>query len=119
MADKALGPDAPDDTPVHEAEISVRLSSILYHNGIKTFGAARGMSDAELLRLPNMGKVTLKELRAAFGISASLGAIGKRREALRLLYDARASIDKAIDIEEQFFSHGARHGKADAFRRRN
>jgi DNA-directed RNA polymerase alpha subunit len=53
----------PDNTPINELDLSVRLTNSLCWAGYTTFGSAKSLSDDELLRLPNLGRRSLKEWR--------------------------------------------------------
>lgn len=50
--------------PWNYVGISTRLSTILSREGIETIGQLDALTDAELLRLPNLGRLTLDEARA-------------------------------------------------------
>lgn len=47
--------------------LSVRAENCLRNEGINTLAALRGKTDAELLRIPNLGRRTFNELRRIQG----------------------------------------------------
>jgi DNA-directed RNA polymerase alpha subunit len=53
------------DVTLDRLEISVRASNCLKLADAKTVGEVRAMSDGQLLRLPNFGRKSLKEVRDA------------------------------------------------------
>lgn len=53
------------DTPVTELGLSVRPLGCLFDNEIKTVGEIMDMPDSHMLRMPNLGKKSLKEIRDA------------------------------------------------------
>lgn len=57
---------------IERLELSVRAKRCFKEfTDVKTIGELAGMSDAELLRIPNFGKCTLREVRAALARRAS------------------------------------------------
>lgn len=54
-----------DGITVDRLEISRRASTGLKEAGAKTIGDVRAMTDYELLRTPNFGRKSLKEIRGA------------------------------------------------------
>lgn len=54
-----------EGNPVDELELSVRARTCLRNDDIRTIQQLKRISDAELLRAPNVGRKTLMELRAA------------------------------------------------------
>lgn len=54
-----------DLTPVAELELSSRADNCLNNEGLKTVGEVMAKSDGELLRIPNFGKKSLRELKQA------------------------------------------------------
>ena len=51
------------DTPVESLELSTRLYNCLTtHNGMKTLREVVALSEREMLRTPNLGRVALREL---------------------------------------------------------
>jgi hypothetical protein len=58
-----IGPPYPDEMPTRMLETSVRVANVLQNNDLDFVWQARQATDAELLRMPNFGKVSLAELR--------------------------------------------------------
>lgn len=57
-----------DDTPLNAIEWSVRTANALMNNGgYRTVGEVRSKPDHELLRTPNFGRKSLRELRETIG----------------------------------------------------
>ena len=54
-----------DDTTVKELELSIRADQCLHNEGLKTIGEVLAKSDNELLRMPNFGRKSLRELKEA------------------------------------------------------
>lgn len=52
-----------DETLVSQLELSIRTANCLKNDLIETCGRLYEMSDAELLRIPNLGKKSLHEIR--------------------------------------------------------
>ena len=52
-----------DDVLVEDLALRHHTLYCLQNDSIKTVGAVRGMTDAELLRIPNFGRKSLHELR--------------------------------------------------------
>lgn len=50
---------------INHLEISVRAFNALKSDGITTIAALRAKSDLELLRIPNFGKVSFREVKRA------------------------------------------------------
>lgn len=48
--------------PVDDLDLSARASNVLRNDGINTIGALCAMTERGILRLPNCGRNTLKEL---------------------------------------------------------
>ena len=65
--DEASPSNIPDDALIRNLGLSVRATYSLTENGFTTAGAVRKASDRELLRNPNFGRVSLKEVRAVLG----------------------------------------------------
>jgi DNA-directed RNA polymerase alpha subunit len=59
---EALGPD-PLSEPVLDLELSVRSANCLSNAGIGTVGDLIKWSEAELLRIPNFWRVSLREVK--------------------------------------------------------
>ena len=67
-----LGDRDPLDVRVNELELSVRPANALYNEGIETLRELVAKHDYELLRIPNFGRKSLKEVEEAladFGLS--------------------------------------------------
>ena len=52
-----------DSALISSIKLTVRTTNCLTNAGIKTIGEVRMMSDDQLLDIPNLGKVSLRELR--------------------------------------------------------
>lgn len=52
-----------DDTPVDRLGLSTRTRNALVHEEVLTLAAIRFLTDAELLRLPGLGRKGLNECR--------------------------------------------------------
>ena len=52
-----------DLTPVRDLPLTVRTDNCLHNEGLKTVGEVLARSDIELLRMPNFGKKSLRELK--------------------------------------------------------
>ena len=52
-----------DDTPVKDLELSTRTAHCLHNEGLKTVGEVMAKRDGELLRIPNFGQKSLRELK--------------------------------------------------------
>lgn len=52
-----------DDTPVDRLGLSTRTRNALMNEEVLTLGAIRSLTDAELLRLPGLGRKGLYECR--------------------------------------------------------
>jgi Bacterial RNA polymerase, alpha chain C terminal domain len=61
-----LDPNMPIDKLV---ELSVRSYNCLQAAGLQTVGQVRAMTDKELLRLPNLGRWSLHEIRQIVGVA--------------------------------------------------
>lgn len=63
----------PEDTPIDDlGDIPVRVYHALRNQNLKTVGDIMRTTEAELLRLPNFGRASLKALR---GVMASHGRV--------------------------------------------
>lgn len=74
MMDRKYTQQEWESRPLEEAELSTRAHGALYgydfYNKdcvIRTFGDVINMSDAQLLRIPNFGKLSLEEVRKKIG----------------------------------------------------
>ena len=54
-----------DDTTVKDLELSARAENCLHNEGLKTIGEVSAKSDGDLLRIPNFGRKSLRELKEA------------------------------------------------------
>ena len=62
-----LGPDLPDDTLVEMVRLPTRIRNAENFAGLKTIGDFRETTDATFARIPNLGPVSVKWLRAQLG----------------------------------------------------
>lgn len=63
---------APDAMSAHQMEISVRACRACVREGILTVGAIRAKGPENMLRLPMIGRIGLREIEAAMGGWASV-----------------------------------------------
>lgn len=63
-----------DEISIERLLIGERTKNCLIYEDIKTIGAADKLSDTHLLKIPNMGRKSLTELRAAIAHYKSLVA---------------------------------------------
>lgn len=56
-----------DETPIDMLELTVRSANALKGAEIMTVGEIRKRTDKELLREPNLGKISLREIRSITG----------------------------------------------------
>jgi hypothetical protein len=67
-----------DDMPVSSLPFSVRTDNCLIYAGLATVGELRKCSEANLLGIPNFGRVSLEEVRQVIGGNAvGTGYCGK------------------------------------------
>lgn len=59
--------EPPDNMLLRDVEMSARLRGCLERAGLRTVGQVRGMTDGELRREPNLGRLSVKEARQLFG----------------------------------------------------
>jgi hypothetical protein len=72
---KKLGGRAVESLSVDELELSVRARACLRDLGIRTVGQLAATTEAELLRPPNFGRKSLKELKEILdGLGVELGS---------------------------------------------
>lgn len=62
--------ELPDDTLVENVRFSTRIRNALNSSGLKTVGEIREASDAELLRLQDLGQGSVTHLREKLGLKA-------------------------------------------------
>jgi Bacterial RNA polymerase, alpha chain C terminal domain/Homeodomain-like domain len=70
MTGTADSTDSDPALPIERMGLGTRTSWALQYDGLKTAGELAALTDAELLRIPNVGKVALAEVRGAL---AALG----------------------------------------------
>jgi DNA-directed RNA polymerase alpha subunit len=63
-------PELPDDTMIENVRFSTRVRNALTTAGVKTVGEIREASDATLLSLQDLGKVSVAHLREKLGLKA-------------------------------------------------
>jgi DNA-directed RNA polymerase alpha subunit len=73
MTELSPTPELPDETPTRGANFPTRLKSALFAAGLKTVGEVREMSDEDLLRLPDVGKGAVIQLRRMLGLPSTDG----------------------------------------------
>ena len=62
------------DIKINELELSIRVMSVLLNNGTTTVGLLVKQTESDLLRLPNFGRKSLKEIKEVLcGMSLELG----------------------------------------------
>ena len=66
-------PELPDDTPLAEVELPVRIRNALSAAGLKTVGQVRETSDETLLSVPDLGKTSVAHLRERLGLPSCDG----------------------------------------------
>jgi hypothetical protein len=60
-------PNLPDDTLIEIVRFPTVLRSALMSSGLKTIGEVRATSDADLLRIPDLGNESVRYLRKMVG----------------------------------------------------
>jgi hypothetical protein len=80
QASRALEACSVDDMLIEDMELSVRTRNCFRNDDIVTVGQARQLTDAELLRIPNFGRLTLAEWREALA-ALELQVTGMRNQA--------------------------------------
>ena len=81
-------------------ELSVKLSNLLRAEGITTISQAREYTDAQFLRIPEFGRKSLNELRAAIGD----GVDAPTRRETDKAHDRIEALESRIDELESFIS---------------
>jgi DNA-directed RNA polymerase alpha subunit len=73
-------PELPDDTPIENVRFSTRVRNALTTAGLKPVGEIREASDAMLLSLQDLGKVSIARLRETLGPPSTDGVrpLGKK-----------------------------------------
>ena len=66
-------PELPDDTSIRSVRLPPRIKDALSATGAETVGEVRGMSDRELLALPDLGKASVAQLRELLGLPSTDG----------------------------------------------
>lgn len=61
------------DTPIRDADMSVRATNALVAAGFTTVGSICDKTDPELLRIPNLGRMQLKHVRLRLSQIAAAG----------------------------------------------
>jgi RNA polymerase alpha subunit len=102
----------PDDMPVGKLELSVRAANCLAHSTryttdqpIATVGELRRTPDPELLRFPNFGRVSLKEVRALVPYDPTEYApdfVGALRELLPPLVRIAKALEAIESVANRF-----------------
>ena len=91
---------ANDDIPIDELNLSVRLHSALWRSGINTLSELCMMTDTQLLRVPNLGRKSLNEIKHVLrqrGLTKS-----KKYTEFDLEYFTRLQL-KFDDMELKYF----------------
>ena len=73
-------PELPDDTLLHKVRFSTRIRNALTVAGWKTVGEIREASDATLLRLQDIGRGSVSDLRETLGLSSTEGVRSRDRK---------------------------------------
>jgi DNA-directed RNA polymerase alpha subunit len=66
-------PELPDDMPIASVELPPKVQQALIAAGLRTIGKIREASDAEILRIQNLGQSSLNFLRDTLGLPSSMG----------------------------------------------
>ena len=99
-----------DPTPISELTVSARIRWCLGQYEITTLGKLDEIDDQTLLRIPNFGRKSLAELRAAVDahrryqnpLPINLDRMAEQgRQAASLLYRAGDLLNEACDMLEQ------------------
>ena len=56
-----------DNTLIGELDFSTRVAKALKNDGIETVGQLRALTDGELSRIPNLGRVSVQEIKLVLG----------------------------------------------------
>jgi DNA-directed RNA polymerase alpha subunit len=83
MSDRELidpTPELPDDTPLDDVDLPVRIRNVLVSAGLITVGEVREISDETLLSFQDLGKGSLVYLRETLGLPSTDGVrpMGKK-----------------------------------------
>ena len=76
------GTPLPDDTLLSDVVLTGRAEHVAGRAGLKTVGDLRRMSDAELMALPDCGRMTLLEFRLLTG-QYQIGKPSKSDQAMK------------------------------------
>jgi DNA-directed RNA polymerase alpha subunit len=66
-------PELPDNTPLDNVELPVRVRNVLAAAGLNTVGDVREISDETLLSFQDLGKGSLAHLRETLGLPSTEG----------------------------------------------
>jgi len=66
-------PELPDDTLISDVEFPSRIRNVLVAAGLLTVGEVRETSDDTLLSLPDLGKISVAQLRETLGLPSTDG----------------------------------------------
>jgi DNA-directed RNA polymerase alpha subunit len=66
-------PELPDDTPISDIELPVRIRNVPAAAGLETVGEVRETSDEILLSFQDLGKVSVTHLRETLGLPSTDG----------------------------------------------
>ena len=69
-------PELPDDTPILNVELPLRVREALVAAGLTTIGEIRETPDKEILRIQHLGTSSLALLRKTLGLPSSVGVRG-------------------------------------------
>jgi DNA-directed RNA polymerase alpha subunit len=83
MSDRELidpTPELPDDTPLDDVDLPMRIRNVLVSAGLITVGEVREISDETLLSFQDLGKGSLVYLRETLGLPSTDGVrpMGKK-----------------------------------------
>lgn len=82
----------PDDTSLDKFDLSFRTHRVLTKVlGLKTLGEVRRMTEAELLRQSNFGRMSLREVIQVLG---PIGCNAVRQRMLQALVEIRTRLDE-------------------------
>jgi DNA-directed RNA polymerase alpha subunit len=66
-------PELPDDTPLDNVELPLRIRNVLMAAGLNTVGEVREAFDETLVSLPNLGRRSVAHLRETLGLPSTDG----------------------------------------------
>ena len=69
-------PNLPDDTLIEIVRFPTVLRNALMSSGLKTIGEVRATSDADLLRIPDLGNESVRYLRKMVGPTGTTERLG-------------------------------------------